>query len=266
MKDLKSLKPTEICIRATEENAEFIVSLLEKLGGIHQSKLTFESGDFASYPYVFIDGGCKNRIDAMRLPFELTEITLEQLRELAGVKEPQTERITLKDTGWMPTFREEANEHLKQLLTFQTDLNEHINSVVQKLATLEAVKSENESLKKERDELKSCLNYHFEDLFRKHIEFSSKTFLNSSWQSSLIGLRREIEEVEAEIPKGDENAIAVEYADCFLYLLDSMNRAGISVSQLKDAIHNKIEINTSREWKQNKDGSYSHIKNPFKIN
>jgi len=147
MKDLKSLKSTEICIRATVENAEFIIPLLEKLGGVGADYLKDISGEIGKC-FAILNGNTKWIVWLTEAGEKnYTEITLEQLRELAGVKEPQTERVTLKDTGWMPTFREEANEHLKQLLTFQTDLNEHINSVAQKLATLEAVKSENESLK-----------------------------------------------------------------------------------------------------------------------
>lgn len=146
MKDLKSLKPTEIKIYTTRETFYEIVRLLVKYGGVEADAFrpTKDDGDNTLPLYISQTG--KVLWDLVGIE-ELTEITLEQLRELAGVKEHQTERITLKDTGWMPTFREEANEHLKQLLTFQTDLNEHINSVVQKLATLEAVKSENESLK-----------------------------------------------------------------------------------------------------------------------
>lgn len=146
MKDLKSLKPTEIKIYTTRETFYEIVRLLVKYGGIEADAFrpTKHDGDSTLPLYISETGEVLWDFVGIK---ELTEITLKQLRELAGVKEPQTERITLKDTGWMPTFREEANEHLKQLLTFQTDLNEHINSVVQKLATLEAVKSENESLK-----------------------------------------------------------------------------------------------------------------------
>lgn len=52
----------------------------------------------------------------------------------------------------------------------------------------------------------------------------------------------------------------LEFVDCFMYLLDAMKRAGFTVDDLKFFFKEKMEINDARDWKQNKDGSYSHKK------
>ncbi len=101
----------------------------------------------------------------------------------------------------------------------------------------------------------------FEQLFEQHIEFAKKAFPNSTWKSSLHGLIREIEEINHAMFKDDSKLdIAIEYVDCFMYLLDSMQRAGVSIEYMKEAFIAKIEINKSREWIQNQDRSYGHKK------
>lgn len=106
-----------------------------------------------------------------------------------------------------------------------------------------------------------------EELFSEHQEFAQNKFPNSSWRSSLRGLEREIKEVESAKldytiidDRKNRKALGIEYVDCFMYLLDSAKRAGFDVTELKALFAEKIEINRERDWKQNKDGSYSHIK------
>lgn len=98
-----------------------------------------------------------------------------------------------------------------------------------------------------------------EQLFISHQEFSIKTFPKSTWVSSLRGLEREIKEVEEASKVSWENWVT-EYVDCQMYLLDSMARAGVDMTEFKRLFKRKMLINNDREWKQNKDGSYSHIK------
>jgi len=104
----------------------------------------------------------------------------------------------------------------------------------------------------------------FEELFKKHQEFSINKFPNSTAESSLIGLKREADEAILELHginrDFDINALPLEYVDCFMYLLDSMARAGISLEQIKESFAEKLSINENREWKKNEDGTYSHIK------
>lgn len=104
---------------------------------------------------------------------------------------------------------------------------------------------------------KACNGDTLEELFIKHQEFSIKAFPNSTWESSLRGLEREIIEVE-EASYGEDRT--TEYVDCFMYLLDSMNRADIDMIDFRDSFISKLIVNRGRSWKQNTDSSYSHIK------
>lgn len=105
-----------------------------------------------------------------------------------------------------------------------------------------------------------------EKLFKEHQEFSRKKFPESTYESSLRGLEREIKEVESArmdyyIIDGHVNRkkLGLEYVDCFMYLLDSMGRVGFSADELNELFEEKLQINKNREWKKNKDNSYSHV-------
>lgn len=107
-----------------------------------------------------------------------------------------------------------------------------------------------------------------ESLFADHINFAAKKFPESTDQSSLKGLKKEIKEVEKEGKKLLKTAdldqsiesLGIEYVDCFMYLLDSFSRAGFSIEDLKDLFAEKLEINKERKWKKNKNNTYSHKK------
>lgn len=106
-----------------------------------------------------------------------------------------------------------------------------------------------------------------EQLFKEHQEFAIDKFPESTYDSSLRGLEREIKEVESArddyyVIDGQENRrlLGLEYVDCFMYLLDSMNRVGFSAEELGELFEEKMKINKEREWKKNRDGSYSHVK------
>ena len=106
----------------------------------------------------------------------------------------------------------------------------------------------------------------FEKLFEEHRQFSKDKFPDSTWESSLRGLEREIEEVENAradyyVIDGSENKekLGIEYVDCFMYLLDSMSRVGFTIEELQRLFKKKLEINKNREWRKNKDNSYSHV-------
>jgi hypothetical protein len=106
-----------------------------------------------------------------------------------------------------------------------------------------------------------------EELFTEHQNFAKDKFPKSTWESSLRGLEREIKEVE--LARGDyqvidghetRKALGLEYIDCFMYLLDSANRLGFEVDELRNLFEEKLQINKNREWTKNKDDSYSHVK------
>lgn len=96
-----------------------------------------------------------------------------------------------------------------------------------------------------------------ETFCKNRSEFSYQTFGTKQERGPngpLEHLRREVDEVMAE-PKD-----RMEYADCFLLLLDAYNRA--ELGDLFDLINDanvKLEINKNRTWK--KEGLiYQHVK------
>ena len=102
----------------------------------------------------------------------------------------------------------------------------------------------------------------FEELFLKHQEFTRNTFPFATAKGSLIKLIEEANETidELRLTDYDGNALPLEYVDCMMCLLDSLQRSNIDFKQFKRYFKMKLSINLSRTWKQNKDGSYSHIK------
>lgn len=106
-----------------------------------------------------------------------------------------------------------------------------------------------------------------EQLFKEHMKWAYDKFPNSSSESSIIGLAREIDELkdamsDYRVIDGSESrmTLGLEYIDCFMYLLDSMNRLGFEIDEIRSLFTEKLRINKNRTWKQNDDKSYSHIK------
>lgn len=97
----------------------------------------------------------------------------------------------------------------------------------------------------------------FEQIAQEWQDGVLKMFPNSTAESCLVGLRREINEVLTEDNKEDK---LKEYADCFIYLLSSCAYAGFNTNEIVKATQEKIQINLERKWKENPDGTYSHIK------
>lgn len=98
----------------------------------------------------------------------------------------------------------------------------------------------------------------FYNLFSQHIKFTQATFLKATAYSSLQKLKEEIKEVENALPFDDDSL--EEYVDCFMCLLDSAARDGYTVNQLRHAFAKKLAKNQAREWIDNGDGTYSHVK------
>ncbi len=101
-----------------------------------------------------------------------------------------------------------------------------------------------------------------ECLIKKHLEFSIVKFPNSTDKSSLLGLKKEADEAIEELHgiNRDYNgeALPLEYVDCLMYLFDSIERSGLTMSEIKSAFIKKLEINEGRVWIKNFDGTYSH--------
>jgi hypothetical protein len=102
----------------------------------------------------------------------------------------------------------------------------------------------------------------FEQLITEHLEFTSTTFPKGTAIGGLLHAKREIEEIVSDINTGaDLHALSTEYADAIFCIIDSANRSGVSLDNIISAGALKLMINKARKWKDNGDGSYSHVKN-----
>lgn len=126
---------------------------------------------------------------------------------------------------------------------------------------LQIIKSQNWTPEKAEvfNKMKVHTGETFEQLLNDHLEFTTKTFPKGTADGALIHLGREIEEVRAELPT-DTFDKAIEFADCLGCLVDAANRSGVPPKLLFDAFGHKLQINKARQWKDNGDGSHSHIK------
>lgn len=93
---------------------------------------------------------------------------------------------------------------------------------------------------------------------KERLAWSLQTFPDATPQSALNHLKEEIKEIEQNIADGVNDA--TEYADAIMLLLDSAGRRGISVVDILYAFRQKHEINKTRRWEKNPDGSYYHVK------
>ena|ERR1044072_1691099 len=104
-----------------------------------------------------------------------------------------------------------------------------------------------------------------EELEIERMDWSRKTFPEATAMSSLEKLKQEIKEVEDEyaldLPEFfKQGELAEEYSDCLMCIFDSAGRAGITVTQIRDAFEKKLEKNKARKWQKNDDNTYSHVK------
>lgn len=101
----------------------------------------------------------------------------------------------------------------------------------------------------------------FETLMQDHLEWTSKTFPKGTSKGALLHAHREIDEIISDIETGAPNPIkAKEYADALFCIIDSANREGIDLQEIIVEGYCKLTTNKARKWKDNGDGSYSHIK------
>lgn len=104
-------------------------------------------------------------------------------------------------------------------------------------------------------------NKTLEQLLREHLQWTSTTFPKGTSIGALLHAEREIKEVRDDIFLGMSfDKKREEYADVLGCIFDSMNREGITVENVIEAWDKKLQVNKSRKWKDNGDGSYSHIK------
>jgi len=92
-------------------------------------------------------------------------------------------------------------------------------------------------------------------LFISIKEWSEKTFPDAVSTDHLRKLKQEVDEAI-----NDPNDI-LEYSDCLIALLASVNRSGFTFDDLIKATHRKLKINKGRKWIKNLDGTHQHLKN-----
>ena len=111
------------------------------------------------------------------------------------------------------------------------------------------------------------------DIVSRYNDWAISSFPKSTPTSSLLGLRREVDETIEAIQLLDKHqkevdgmfdtlfdSVRLEYADCLMYLIDSARRCGLSIDDLFFALDEKLQIKLQRDWKINDDNSYSHVK------
>lgn len=104
----------------------------------------------------------------------------------------------------------------------------------------------------------------FEKVIQEFLDFSLATYKNATASTALIKLSEEIKEVQLELAFPTAPPfLAEEYADCIMCLFDSAARADIQPAQLIQAFQNKLLKNKKRTWKDNGNGTYSHIKEQY---
>ena len=94
------------------------------------------------------------------------------------------------------------------------------------------------------------------DFIAERNEFSSKTFGTPEVRDCIAPLKHLQEEVQELI---DNPTDTMEWADCFLLLLDASWRKGYSIDDLIDFGRKKLEINKKRTWKLKENGVYKHV-------
>ena len=86
-------------------------------------------------------------------------------------------------------------------------------------------------------------------------EWASNQFKGQSISGKFSHLRKEINELE------EDQTDVMEYADCYMLLMDIASNNNILLSDIHAAAKRKLEINKKRKWgKQNKDGSIEHVR------
>lgn len=98
----------------------------------------------------------------------------------------------------------------------------------------------------------------FSELYRDESNWSQETFGTDAEHGPIGALKHlEKEAREAQAEPGD----MMEYADCFLLILDASRRAGFDLWVLLQASRTKLEMCKQRKWqKQNGDEPAEHIR------
>lgn len=95
-------------------------------------------------------------------------------------------------------------------------------------------------------------------LERERFAWALKTFPRATTLGSVDKLIDEAKEIREDIVNGTPKI--EEFADTIFMLFDVGSRVGFTPSAIFEACQKKFEINKSRTWSDNQNGSYSHVK------
>jgi hypothetical protein len=98
----------------------------------------------------------------------------------------------------------------------------------------------------------------FSSLFNEAGRVSKTIFPLSGVKEHMLKLKKEADEVIAN-PSSLE-----EHADCLLVVLSSAAKAGIEPEDLLKSSRRKLKLLEKRKWVLEEDGTYQHVKNPFR--
>lgn len=105
------------------------------------------------------------------------------------------------------------------------------------------------------------MNKTFEELIEEHGQWADGTFPKGTAIGALLHAKREVQEIMDDIDNNAPvNNLATEYADALFCIMDSARRKGVTLIHILLAGDTKLQINKKRQWKDNGDGSYSHVK------
>ena len=88
-------------------------------------------------------------------------------------------------------------------------------------------------------------DYHIEEFWKQHSEWSQKTF-GLDKERGPIGPLKHLEKEIQEVLKNIRDI--EEYADCLFLIFDATRRAGFTLEGLIDACFIKLEKNKNRKW------------------
>jgi hypothetical protein len=104
-------------------------------------------------------------------------------------------------------------------------------------------------------EVGSEFNEKLDCLQKALYEWASNQFKDQPVSGKFAHLRKEVNELES-----DQKDV-MEYADCYMLLMDIASNNGVLLSDIHAAAERKLEINKKRKWgKQSEDGSVEHVR------
>ena len=96
--------------------------------------------------------------------------------------------------------------------------------------------------------------------FNEICKWQKETFPKSTAHSKSCHLRQEVEELIDDLETGNWKR-RLEFADCFILLYGAAAADGMTLQDITDAMHEKMEINYKRKWgNPDENGVVNHIK------